>query len=627
MPMTRVTSLPVAVVVCVAGFVAQTSAQVSTSLTQAAGHAAAYGELQGVVTDDVGAPLAGAVVSALGSTTAFSVTDRAGRFSFHSLPPGPYIVRAHLEGYVPARARVIQVNSAGRATSSIALARRARADQPQVVAAGTVGTDGSLVSAPDSNGEDHDHGEIAWRLRHLKRSVLKDSDADTVVADDDSSWADSFETIGRAMGHSARLATSFFTELPVSGEVNFLTTRSFDQPQELFSAHGAPRGIALISLKAPTGAGDWNIRGAMTQGDLASWLVAGSYVRRAPAAHQYEAGLLYSMQRYEGGNPAALAAVADGTRNAGAVYAYDRWTVRPGLALHYGARYARYDYLADEGLFSPRVGLTLTPNPVLRLRVSVSRRETAPGAEEFVPQDNLSVWMPPERTFSPLSSRRGFRPERLEHYEVAAEHDIGAGVVMGARAFRQRVDDQIVTLFGVTLPQRGPADVGHYYVASAGNLETHGWGVSVSGDVIGRVRGSVDYTQTEAEWQPESGDWRLLSLVARSAYRSETERLHDLTTSLETEMPVTATRVYVLYKLNSGFAAPEAAARTGRIGTRFDVQISQALPFMNFTATQWEMLFTVRNLFRDDLIDASTYDELLVVKPPKRIVGGLTVRF
>jgi len=32
-------------------------------------------------------------------------------------------------------------------------------------------------------------------------------------------------------------------------------------------------------------------------------------------------------------------------------------------------------------------------------------------------------------------------------------------------------------------------------------------------------------------------------------------------------------------------------------------------------------------LFREDLLDASIYDELLVIKPPKRIVGGLTVRF
>jgi hypothetical protein len=39
------------------------------------------------------------------------------------------------------------------------------------------------------------------------------------------------------------------------------------------------------------------------------------------------------------------------------------------------------------------------------------------------------------------------------------------------------------------------------------------------------------------------------------------------------------------------------------------------------------MLAAVRNLFRSDLYDGSIYDELLVIRPPKRVMGGLTVRF
>ena len=62
-------------------------------------------------------------------------------------------------------------------------------------------------------------------------------------------------------------------------------------------------------------------------------------------------------------------------------------------------------------------------------------------------------------------------------------------------------------------------------------------------------------------------------------------------------------------------------------GARFDLQVNQALPFMNFGASQWEMLVGVRNLFHESLANASVYDELLVVRPPKRIVGGLTVKF
>jgi hypothetical protein len=119
----------------------------------------------------------------------------------------------------------------------------------------------------------------------------------------------------------------------------------------------------------------------------------------------------------------------------------------------------------------------------------------------------------------------------------------------------------------------------------------------------------------------------MLSVLAHSTYRSEPETIHDLTTSVQADVPVTATRVYVLYKLNSGFAAPEIGSNASRTGARFDVQVNQALPFLNFTAAQWEMLVTVRNLFYDDVLDTSIYDELLVVRPPKRIVGGLSVRF
>jgi hypothetical protein len=39
------------------------------------------------------------------------------------------------------------------------------------------------------------------------------------------------------------------------------------------------------------------------------------------------------------------------------------------------------------------------------------------------------------------------------------------------------------------------------------------------------------------------------------------------------------------------------------------------------------MLVAVRNLFRESFADASVYDELLVARPPKRLLGGITVKF
>jgi hypothetical protein len=57
------------------------------------------------------------------------------------------------------------------------------------------------------------------------------------------------------------------------------------------------------------------------------------------------------------------------------------------------------------------------------------------------------------------------------------------------------------------------------------------------------------------------------------------------------------------------------------------MQVSQGLPFLGFFNADWEMLVGVRNLFRDSLTEASLYDELLVARPPKRLVGGITVKF
>src|SRR5260370_10818482 len=82
-----------------------------TAPLQAVTHVAslAPGSIHGTVQDERGAPIAGAMVSALGTTTAFAVTDRSGRFDLRPLSPGPYLLRAHLSGFVASRGQVVDV--------------------------------------------------------------------------------------------------------------------------------------------------------------------------------------------------------------------------------------------------------------------------------------------------------------------------------------------------------------------------------------------------------------------------------------------------------------------------------------------------------------------------------------
>ena len=587
-------------------------------------------ELRGTVVDERLQPLAGVVISALGGTSAFAVSDRSGRFVLRDLPAGPYLVRAHLQGYTPARARIVQVMTASR-DISIALTKvTGKSDQPQVLQAGVADVDGDAESTA-GEADTEDHSELAWRLRHIRRSVLRDVDGGILPAVDEGSFMeDSLGALAKALGNPVRYASDFISDLPLNGQINLLTSTSFDRPQNLFSLqNGLPTSVAFVTLTAPTTTGKWDVRGGTTQGDLSSWIVAGSYSwQPAGSSHSYHAGLSYAMQRYLGGNADALAAMADGRRNSGEMYAFDRWAITSRLDVGYGARYARYDYLAHETLFSPKASITVTPLPrgSLRLRGTVSRREIAPGAEEFL-LPSTGIWAPPGRTFSPVSMRVGFHPEQINHLEVAAEQPLAKDVVVGMRVFRQQVNDQLVTLFGVSLPSTAGANLGHYYVGNAGDVDARGWGVSVSRTVADAIHASIDYTQTNAEWlRPSMGSARV-ALVMPSAIRRQFEQLRDLTTSIESDVPRLDTRVFVIYKVNSGFTRPYATTLQPQVASRFDVEVSQALPFLNFSSARWEMIVAVRNLFHEDVLDASVYDELQVVRPPKHVVGGVTVRF
>jgi hypothetical protein len=163
-------------------------------------------------------------------------------------------------------------------------------------------------------------------------------------------------------------------------------------------------------------------------------------------------------------------------------------------------------------------------------------------------------------------------------------------------------------------------------VANAGGLDAEGWGVRLQSAPSQRVRGSVDYSVTRAEWVSR-GDMAAIAVWAPSAIRPRTEDVHDLTTSIETDVPHTATRVFLLYKINNAFARGGDPTQTA-VDYRFDVQVNQALPFMPFSsAARWEVLVGLRNLFRDANNAGSIYDELLVVRPPKRVIGGVLIRF
>jgi len=628
----------------VLGFPAISSAQrASGSPAQPVGRIAPVspGSIRGVVSDERASPVAGAVVTALGSTAILAVTNHDGQFELLGLTAGSYVVTARLKGYVAPPAQRVEIGSGARRISPLVL-RRARTSAPLLAAGIGAGepdppavadpaSDGSSVDPPAAGDEtpetDADHGETAWRLRHARRSVLKNvALPDDLLADDGPTNTWPGGVVSRAVASPARFATSFFADTPFSGQVNFLTTGSFETPKELFSSESLAHGIAYVRLGAPVGSnGDWELRGALTQADISSWILAGSYVTRAPAQHKYDVGWSYSTQRYDGGNVLTRRDLPEGSRNVGTMYGFDTFLIAPALTVSYGSRYARYDFLEDRNLVSPRVEVTVTPAERMRISAAVSHTAQAPGAQEFLAPGDTGIWLPPQRTFSSIEPGRPLRAEHTTQLSVALERDLG-GSTVSLRAFRQEVDDQLVTLFGADLPSQPTAKIGHYVVGNAGDVSATGCTAAVRTLVANRVQGSIAYSLTKAQMRP-ADDLQYLVLLAPSALYRSNERIHDVATSIETNVPETSTRVLVLYRVSNGFVRPSQSPDRPALGSRFDVQIRQSLPFLNFTSAKWEMLIAVRDFFTETALDQSVYDELLVVRPPKRIVGGVTMHF
>jgi hypothetical protein len=144
--------------------------------------------------------------------------------------------------------------------------------------------------------------------------------------------------------------------------------------------------------------------------------------------------------------------------------------------------------------------------------------------------------------------------------------------------------------------------------------------------VPGYVRGTLEYTVTDAVW--DSASDMSMARAVRSIPASASEKVHDLQTSIEATIPQTATRVYAKYRMNTAFwsGEPDLSMRSSANG-RFNVRVNQSLPFLRFSNADWEALVDIRNIFRDVEADSSMYDEVFAIRAPKRIVGGLQVRF
>ena len=546
----------------------------------------------GWVEDTRGTPVAGVVISLFGkgvdAAGLVTLSDSGGRFFLPSLPAGSYTLRALAAGHLPAPARQVTVLPDRDSTFTVSLT-------PLTVDPSTADP---AVSASDEGADAA--AELRWLLRHKRRSVLEDQGQ--TVATDGAVTADA--------ATAAHLA-SWLTGVDGSVEV-MANPAGVGMGSVPLGFQSPPESFSVLRLKGRMGAGgSWSLGGLVADSESTAWRTAAEFIIEPGGGHEIQAGSGYGTRLFQ----PLVSGDSDGrrdNRSVGAIFVQDRWQATENVAYMAGARFSYIGFLGDRNHFDPFASFEVKTDDRSRVRGTVASHTVVPGGDLLT----LSVMgSAPAMAFAVIDG--GLRAERATHYELAVDQTLGRSTV-SARAFYEDVDDQLVNAFG------GPGEADTLRIVNGGGVAARGMGLTVARS-FGAFSGSVSYTYGHS-WRREPAAVEEAGDLSDFFAYSDAD-FHDFVTRVETFIDSTDTRVIAFYRLNHLTPEVEGKKANAVANNWFDLQLRQGLPFLgSLTRADWEFLLAVRNLFYEPA-EGAVLDEVAVMNPPKRVLGGISVRF
>ena len=597
------------------GSVAAASAGVSGGVS---GGVVVLSQISGMVASEEGNPLPGALVSVFATESEdgaarFAVTDEEGRFEVGEASPGLYSLRAYLAGFLPSPRAQVLVRSGASLADTLLI---------QMAAIGSEQGSGTL-------------SELRWLLQRGGRNVLKDRRAGLDFQD---IWEGPWKGGPRFPGLAS-----------LEGEFGFFAASgsSLGLPE----SRAVDSGIAYTRFELPsTARGNWEAEARLMESAFASWAANLSYTMEEFDGHEFAAGIAYQRHVY-GDAPDYRPAAAPILNLAllqepqaewdGAAFVADDFTLgRANLST--GLTYRRFSYLTGHRGLAPRAVLKVKAGQGWTLMGGMAVRVDGPIGEDSallsrVAHGDLLALDP--SWFGSEAAQRNTRYQAGVQYEASPNH------VLAARLFREITTDQLLRTF-----ESGPISGGRFDVANAGNYSSTGFAfdwirdmgpVTRRLDLGGRVSWLVAAVQNpggETGLETPRGpigfvgpggpglanSTRLLLPVGERAV------LHDMSAEVVARLRPSGTRLSAAYRVirHPGLAPTHPALEAADEHTaRFDVELVQLIPFADWSGTEWELSLAVRDLFFREMIGRSLLDEIAVAHAPKRVVGGLAVRF
>ncbi len=430
-------------------------------------------ELEGIVKDESGAPLVGAVVSVFGKNLAqgarIAVTDDSGQFQVDSVPPGMYRLRAYLSGFLPSALAQVVIEEGVERVGAVLMSLAA--------------LEGEDAPPEGSELTKRTFSELNWLMAHGDRNVLKRDE-----------WA-----LPSALLESDESFSFRDPDVGLSGEFG-VRAASYDQGLDEFPGNGAGLDgrLAYARLFIPTqDNGRWLVSAQVLESALSSWAGRAEYNTGDLNGHVLNAGVTYGNFLYGGLEEyrppeAALTRQPVGQRSAewfGSVYAADTFAVG-STSVQAGVAYQYFGFLQESAYASPRIEIAHPIDSSGRtvVRGAVDYRVLAPGGEDIGLLSRVAY----TDVYGPSPSTRStMRAERTARFQLGFEREFTGRTRVGVRMFQESANDQLVKLYAKD--NAAWAGSGHFTVGNKGDFRTRGVGLSVS-QSFGAMEGTVGYT-------------------------------------------------------------------------------------------------------------------------------------